>query len=88
LITLSKLITGKAVLAFTYARPMSTASINHLELEVIREIFAEESYLEGERRGCPVQYRDPVVRCRVADILINGKGAELRQRFEAVVQTA
>ncbi len=67
---------------------MSTAEINHLELEVIREIFAEETFLEGKRRGCPVQHRDPVVRGRVADILINGTGAELRQRFEAVVQPA
>ena len=65
---------------------MSTAEINQLELEIIRVIIAEETWLEGERRGCLVQHRDPVVQIRVADILLNGKGAELRQRFESEAQ--
>ena len=65
---------------------MSTAEINQRQLEVIRVIVADETWLEGERRGRPVHHRDPVVQVRVAEILLNGKGAELRQRFESELQ--
>ena len=62
---------------------MSIQEFNYRELEVIRVIIADETWLEGERRGCPVHHHDPVVQDRVAEILLNGTGAELRQRLES-----
>ena len=62
---------------------MSIAEFNQRQLEIIRTIIADETWLEGERRGCAVQHRDPIVQVRVANILLDGKGAELRRRLES-----
>jgi hypothetical protein len=40
------------------------------QLPVIRKIIADETWLEGERRGCEVSPQDAVVRQRVCDIIL------------------
>ncbi len=47
------------------------------QLPVIQKIIADETWLEAERRGCPVEPGDPVVRDRVCEIILN-IGAALR----------
>jgi hypothetical protein len=40
------------------------------ELPMIQKIIADEIWLEGERRGCPVSADDPVVRENVCLVII------------------
>ena len=48
------------------------------QLPVIQRIIADETWLEGERRGCTVAPSDAVVRNRVCEI-IPRIGQELRE---------
>ncbi len=50
------------------------------EVPEVEKIVRNECWLEAERRGCPVDPRDEVVRQRVADVILSGAGAELRNR--------
>ena len=50
------------------------------QLPVIREIIANETWLEAERRGCPVGPDDPAVRQHVCDVILR-IGAALRERL-------
>ncbi len=52
------------------------------ELPVIRKIIADETRLEGERRGCQVTPDDPVVRENVCRVILC-IGAELRAMLQA-----
>ncbi len=61
---------------------MNAKEVIQREIEAVRKLIADETWLEGERRHCPVQHRDPVVQGKVADILLNGVGAELRKALE------
>lgn len=47
------------------------------QLPIIAKIIRDETWLEGERRGCPVAPSDPVVRANVCAIILR-IGAELR----------
>jgi len=49
------------------------------ELPDIAFIIRNECWLEGERRGCPVEPTDPVIRHRVADIVLSGAGEYIRR---------
>ena len=42
----------------------------HRQLPVIRKIIQDETWLEGERRGCPVTPDDRVVREKVCEIVL------------------
>ena len=53
-----------------------------LELPVIAKIIQDETWLEGERRGCAVGADDPIVRERVCAVILR-IGRELRERLEA-----
>ena len=62
---------------------MSLQSIDpiaHLELEVIQKIIHDETWLEAERRGQPVDQADPIVISSVCDIVMR-IGAQLRASF-------
>ena len=48
------------------------------QLPVIQKIIADETWLESERRGCPVPPDDPVVKEHVCDIVLR-IGASLRE---------
>jgi hypothetical protein len=48
------------------------------ELPVIRKIIEDETWLEGERRGCPVSPYDPAVREKVCLVILR-IGAQLRE---------
>jgi hypothetical protein len=48
-----------------------------LELQVIQKIIDDETWLEGERRGCRVDPHDPVVMETVCAVVLR-IGAELR----------
>ncbi|HET7535205.1 MAG TPA: hypothetical protein VFJ90_02035 [Candidatus Didemnitutus sp.] len=52
------------------------------QLPVIHKIIADETWLEGERRGCAVTADDPVVRANVCAVILR-IGAELRARLAA-----
>jgi len=52
-------------------------SVAFLELHVIQKIIADETWLEGERRGRPVDPHDPAVVATVCEIVLR-IGAELR----------
>lgn len=47
------------------------------QLPIIAKIIRDETWLEGERRGCPVPPTDPVVRANVCAIILR-IGAALR----------
>ncbi len=47
------------------------------QFPVIKKIIADESWLEGERRGCYVAPNDPVVREKVCDVILR-IGAQMR----------
>jgi hypothetical protein len=47
------------------------------QLPIIAKIIRDETWLEGERRRCPVSPSDPVVRANVCAIILR-IGAELR----------
>jgi hypothetical protein len=48
------------------------------QLPVIQQIIADETWLEAERRGCPVPPDDPVVRERVCEVILR-IGSALRE---------
>jgi hypothetical protein len=48
------------------------------QLPVIQKIIADETWLEGERRGCWVSPEDPIVRARVCEVVLL-IGAALRE---------
>jgi len=48
------------------------------QLPVIQKIIADETWLESERRGCPVPPEDPVVRENVCQVILR-IGAALRE---------
>jgi hypothetical protein len=47
------------------------------EIPVIRKIIQDETWLEGERRGCPVSATDAVVRENVCRVILK-IGQQLR----------
>jgi hypothetical protein len=51
------------------------------EIPEIERVVRDECWLEGERRGCPVDRRDPVVRTRVVEIILSSFGARLREEL-------
>jgi hypothetical protein len=53
-----------------------------LELPVIRKIIDNETWLEGERRGCAVASHDPVVTERVCSVIMQ-IGRQLRETLSA-----
>ena len=56
--------------------------IIHAEISDVREIIRNECWLEGERRGSPVDPHDDLIRDRVADIILAGAGKRLRLQHE------
>ena len=48
------------------------------ELPLIQKIIDDETWLEGERRGCPVSPDDPVVRESVCAVILR-VGQQLRE---------
>ena len=52
------------------------------ELPVIQKIIADETWLEGERRGGYVSPHDPVVKAHVCEIVLS-IGEALRKTFQA-----
>jgi hypothetical protein len=50
------------------------------ELPLIRKIIRDETWFEGERRGCAVSPDDPVVRENVCQVIFR-VGEELRKAF-------
>ena len=57
------------------------------ELPVIRKIIQDETWLEGERRGCYVRSDDRVVRDRVCTIVLR-IGQQLRDSVSATLTNA
>ena len=53
----------------------------HRELPVIQKIIADETWLEGERRGSYVSSEDPVVQEHVCEIVLS-VGEKLRELFQ------
>ncbi|MEO5961283.1 MAG: hypothetical protein ABIZ49_04895 [Opitutaceae bacterium] len=51
------------------------------EIAVIGKIIEDETWLEGERRGCAVSSDDPTVRDRVCSVVLR-IGQEMRETFE------
>jgi hypothetical protein len=49
------------------------------QLPFIQQIIRDETWLEGERRGCPVSESDPKVVDRVCGIVLT-VGEQLRRR--------
>ena len=50
------------------------------EIPDVKSIVDNECWLEGERRGKPVDVHDAAVQERVADVILRGAGAYLRQK--------
>ena len=50
------------------------------ELPVIQKVIDDETWYEGERRGCYVSQNDPVVRENVCIVILR-IGRELREKF-------
>lgn len=48
------------------------------QLQVVQKIIADETWLEGERRGCPVSPHDRVVRENVCRVILR-VGQEMRE---------
>lgn len=57
------------------------------EIRIIEKIIRDETWLEGERRGCPVSPRDPVVCENVCKIILR-IGAELRRELSKQAKTS
>ncbi len=51
------------------------------QLPMIEKIIRDETWLEGERRGCPVSEADPQVLEKVCGIVLT-VGADMRRRVE------
>jgi hypothetical protein len=52
------------------------------QLPVIQKVIRDETWLEAERRGCPVSPQDPAVRENVCQVVLR-IGRELRERLSA-----
>lgn len=52
--------------------------IMHHQLRMIHQIIHDETWLEGERRGCYVSPKDRVVREKVCGIILR-IGAQMRE---------
>ena len=50
------------------------------ELPDVKSIVDNECWLEGERRGAPVDAHDEKIQTRVAQIILGGAGAYLRRK--------
>jgi len=50
------------------------------EIPDVRQIVEVEYWLEGERRGMSVDPTDELIQNRVAEIILAGVGARMRQR--------
>lgn len=48
------------------------------QLPVIQKVIQDETWLEAERRGCPVSPQDPAVREHVCQVILR-IGRELRE---------
>ena len=59
---------------------MSDTDVIRAEIPDVQCIVDEECWLEAERRGRPVDRRDPVVQERVANIILSGAGEFLRRK--------
>ncbi len=58
---------------------MSLAELNTIERRMIQEIIQSEVWLCAERRGHPVDAKDPEVQLRVCEIILQ-IGDQLRDR--------
>jgi len=56
------------------------------QLPVIQKVIADETWYEGERRGCWVDSTDPVVRENVCAVILR-IGRELREHLTAQLST-
>lgn len=56
------------------------------EIPVIQKIIEDETWLEGERRGCSVPPTDDVVRERVCEVILR-IGQQLRESATASLTT-
>ena len=56
------------------------AKIIRAEIPDVKTIVDNECWLEGERRGHSVDVHDDTIRERVADIILGGAGAYLREK--------
>jgi len=52
------------------------------QLPVIQKVIQDETWLEAERRGCPVSSQDPAVRENVCQVILR-IGRELREKLTA-----
>lgn len=52
------------------------------QLPRIEQVIRDETWYEGERRGCPVAATDPVVRDKVSGIILQ-VGAQWRAELSA-----
>jgi hypothetical protein len=52
------------------------------QLPVIQKVIRDETWLEAERRGCPVSPQDPAVRENVCQVVLR-IGRELREKLTA-----
>ena len=57
------------------------------EIPVIQKIIQDETWLEGERRGCSVASSDRVVRERVCEVILR-IGQQLRESLSATTTDA
>ena len=55
------------------------------EIPDVQIIVQNECWLEAERRGEPVDLRDPAIQERVADIILGGAGAYLRNKRDGTI---
>jgi hypothetical protein len=64
------------------ALSMPSDPIVRRQLQVIKKIIQDETWLEGERRGRPVSPDDPAVRENVCGVVLR-IGQNLREAFSA-----
>lgn len=58
-----------------------------IQLPAIRQIIQDETWLEAERRGCPVAPDDRTVQENVCDVVLR-IGEQLRESAERMMETA
>jgi hypothetical protein len=63
---------------------MSIDPVTFRQLPVIQKIIEDETWLEGERRGCRVSPEDPVVRENVCLVVLR-IGQQLRDALSSAV---
>ncbi|MBI5690324.1 MAG: hypothetical protein HZC55_09495 [Verrucomicrobia bacterium] len=57
------------------------------ELQYIQKIIADETWLEGERRGCPVPPEDAIVQENVCNVILR-VGSQMRAAALAAIGSA